>query len=164
MGFFSDLIDIGSFEKFADVAASVASIASAGAAVYSTIQQVDIAQEQAGIQRRELEKSQRLATLEAKRTARIARANIIAQGAAGGISSSIISGRLAGIGTDLTSGIADLEEATAFNINQLGLEVADVERAAIGGITENVFTAGIETVGLLGSLLPEEEATTTAQG
>jgi len=156
--FLSDILDFGSLEKFVDVATSVANIAASGAAIYSTIQQVNIAKEQADLQKEELNRQKRLATLEAKRTARIAKANVIAQGAAGGISSSTLSGRVAGIGADLTSGLASLEEATAFNINQLGLEVADVERAAVGGLISNVFTAGVETAGLLGGLLEKEEA------
>jgi len=160
--FLSDILDIGSLEKFVDVATSVANIATAGAAIYSNIQKVNIAKEQADLQKQELQRQQRLATLEAKRTARIAKANVIAQGAAGGITSSTLSGRVAGIGADLTSGLADLQEATAFNINQLGVEVADVERAAVGGLISNVFTAGVETAGLLGSLLPED--TTNNQG
>ena len=154
-------IDLSDLTGFMDVAESVASIATAGAAVYTKIQQVEIAKEQSDIQRRELERKKGLASLEAKRKARIAKANIIAQGAAAGVTSSIIGGRIAGIETDLTSGIAELEEATAFNISQLGLEVADVERAAIGGMIGDVFTAGIETVGLLGQILPEEETTET---
>lgn len=155
MAFFG--LDLGDLETFMDVAESVARVATAGAAVYTTMQKVDIAKEQAEIQRREIERQKQVATLEAKRTARIARANIIAQGAAAGITSSIISGREAGITADLTTGLAELEEATAFNINQLGVEVADVERAAVGGIIGGVFTAGIETAGLLGQILPEEE-------
>lgn len=156
MAFFG--INISDLGSFMDVAESVAKVATAGAAVYTTMQKVDIAKEQAAIQERELERQRQVATLEAKRTARIARANIIAQGAAAGITSSIITGREAGITADLTAGLAELEEATAFNISQLGLEVADVERAAVGGIVGGVFTAGIETVGLLGQILPEEES------
>jgi hypothetical protein len=162
MAWFTDILDIDlpSFETFTSVAESVAKVATAGAAIYSTVQKVDIAREQADIQRRELERQQRLSTLQARRTARITKAGLIAQEAAGGIASSIVTGRIAGIETDLTTGIAELEEATAFNISQLGLEVADVERAAIGGMVEGVFTAGVETMGLMSTLLEEEKPKT----
>jgi len=164
MSLLGDILDFKSLEKFVDVATSVAKLATSGAAIYSEIQQVNIAKEQADLQKEELNRQKRLATLEAKRTARIAKANVIAQGAAGGIASSTLSGRVAGIGADLTSGLASLEETTAFYSNQLGVEVADVERVAVGGMISNVFTAGVETAGLLGSLLENNNNTETTNG
>lgn len=148
MGMFDFVTDLFEGKDFLEVATSVAGLATTGAAIYSTVQQVGAAKEAAELQAEEYRRQQQLATLEAKRSARIATANVIAQQAATGATLSTTAGRVAGIQTDLTSGIADLEEATAFNINQLGLQVSDIERQATAGIVSGVFTAGLEAIDL----------------
>lgn len=148
MGLLSDISDLFSGKDFLEIATSVAKLVTTGAAVYTTIARAEAAKDAAELQAEEFRRQQQLAALEAKRSARIATANVIAQQATAGATLSTTAGRIAGIQTDLTAGIADLEEATAFNINQLGLQVADVERQATAGIVSGVFTAGLESVDL----------------
>lgn len=113
--------------NFWEVATAAANIAKAGAAVYSSYQQVESAKETAKIQEMELRRQQQVAAATARREARIRTAQLQAGQGRAGVQFSGTQAGVIGLRTTLGTEIQNLASATDHNVGM----VKSNERAAV---------------------------------
>ncbi len=98
------------------IVGEIVGIASSGAKVYGAYQEAEYAKDTQKIQEQEILRQQQLSAAAARRDARVRTAQLYSQQGIVGISTSMGSSGVVGIGSTLASGLEDLSERTSFNI------------------------------------------------